>query len=193
MKNSDRLLAGIVVAIVALVVVAFVVAKRTPAPEYMVSEDSPEAAVHNYLLALRKDDHERAYGYLSPGLDGYPEGVEDFVEDMSRFRWRFPTEDSASAFTVDSVERTGDLALVTVEETWFNQGGLFNSGQVEEDFVMNVRPTDDGWKLTHGERYWTECWENPDAERCRPAEAEMGDEPGAEDVLPVRDSEEQVP
>ena len=40
--------------------------------------------VHNYLLALQRQDYERARSYLSPTLSGYPADVEQFAADVDR-------------------------------------------------------------------------------------------------------------
>jgi hypothetical protein len=71
MKSTDKFLIGIVVGIVLLVVAAFVITLARPEPTYQV-EGTPESVAHNYLLALQKEDYQRAYGYLSPTLKGYP-------------------------------------------------------------------------------------------------------------------------
>ena len=78
MKDTDRFLLGMVAGILALVVVAFVLVLRQPEPTYR-DDDSPAAAVHNYLLATHRKEFERAYEYLSPTVAGYPETEEAFL------------------------------------------------------------------------------------------------------------------
>jgi hypothetical protein len=181
MSNNDKALAGMAIAAVVLAIVAFAVALRQPAPEYLPTESSPEDVVNNYLLALRLGENERAYGYLSDSLDGYPQDVETFVEDMAQQRWEFPVQESAVAYTISDADVTGDVAVVTVEETRFNESGLFDSGQVSEDFVMSLRDAGGEWRLTHGERYWSECWDAPDSDRCRRNVGDEEADPGAND------------
>jgi len=171
MKDTDKFLVGMVVAVVALVVVAFVVALREPEPEYLPEESGesvqPDVVVHNYLLAFRKSDYERAYGYLSPDLRGYPESLEVFVDDVTGHDWWFDSDERAVAFEVEETEITGDLAVVTVRETRFTERGLFESGQYSDDFDMKLRPHDGVWKLVDGGRYWTRCWESRYGAGCR--------------------------
>jgi hypothetical protein len=166
MKGPDRLLAVMVAAVIVLAVVAFVLAINQTEPTYVEPEDTPEAVVHNYLLALRLGDNERARGYLYPELEGYPQSEQEFVETVSRYRWQFPTEDTASAFDVGRSEVTGDLAVLEVEETRFTEAGLVDTGQVYEDFVVQLKRAGGAWRISHSERYWTECWEDPSLERC---------------------------
>jgi len=77
MKNTDKFLVGIVVGVVVLVATAFAVALLRPKPTYQL-EDTPKGVAHNYLLALQQEDYKRAYGYLSPTIEGYPTSAEAF-------------------------------------------------------------------------------------------------------------------
>ncbi len=167
MSTNDKALAGMAIAAVVLAVIAFAVATQQSTPDYLADEGEPDAVVHNYLTSLRLGEHDRAYSYLSSELDGYPEDLESFIEDMTRQRWYFPVEDTATSFTVETEDLTGSLAVVAVEETRFVERGLFDSAQETEDFVMTLRLVDGNWRLTHGERYWTVCWDEPDSDRCR--------------------------
>lgn len=187
MGDADKLLYGIVIAVVALVVVAFALVLRQQEPAYVEREDTPAAVVHNYILALRQQDHERAYGYVSPSLVGRPATVEDFVESMTRERWRFRLGDAATSFEVTDTEITGELAVVTVEETRFQEGGLFDSQQYREDLTFRLRPSNGSWKIVGGDAYWTSCWEDPDQEYCHqelPAPVEVYPAPVDEEVAP---------
>ncbi len=88
MKSTDKVLIAIVAGIVLLIVVALVVTLTRPEPIYQ-AEDTPEGVAHNYLLALQKEEYERAYGYLSPTLEGYPASADRFVEDVEDNSWSF--------------------------------------------------------------------------------------------------------
>ena len=62
--KQDRFLVGILVGIGVLVVVALgLFFTRQDTQEY-VSDDTPEGVVHNYSLAVYREDYEKAYGYL---------------------------------------------------------------------------------------------------------------------------------
>lgn len=158
MKGSDRFLIGIIAGIGLLIIVSFVVVLTRPEPEYL-NDDSPEAVVHNYLLALRLDDHERAHGYLSPSLKGYPANVEAFAEDVDdSYAFRF-VDDNDVTIDTQSADIRGDTATVEVLETSFSDGDLFSSGNYERRFDMKLRQENGQWKLVDGDRYWTSCWE----------------------------------
>ena len=157
MKGLDRYLIGIVVGIVLLVVASFIVVLLRPQPEYR-STDSPESTVHNYLLALRNDDYERAYAYLSTNLISYPADLQTFVEDVENQSWLFRTNQDVS-LNVQSARIIGDVATVEVLETRFSNNRLFDSGHYESHFDMKVRLEGDTWKLFDGDSYWNTCWD----------------------------------
>lgn len=62
MKSSGKLLIDIVAGIAVLVLVAFVITLGRSQPTYQ-AEDTLEGVAYNYLLAIQKQDFERAYGY----------------------------------------------------------------------------------------------------------------------------------
>lgn len=157
MKGPDKYLIGIVVGIALLVAVSFIVVLLRPQPEYR-TDDSPESIAHNYLLALRKGDYERAYEYLSTNLISYPADLQTFVEDVEDRSWLFRTDQDVS-LNVQSARIIGDVATVKVLETRFSNNGLFDSGQYEGQFDMKVRLEGDTWKLFDGDYYWNSGWE----------------------------------
>ncbi len=162
MKNTDKFLIGIVAGVLVLVIAAFAVAFLRPKPAYQ-SEDMPEGVAHNYLFALEQADYERAYGYLSPTLKGYPASAEAFTDDVHDYSWTFRLENSTT-LEVESTRLTGDRAFVTVRETTFYEGGLFNSGEYSNTFdVTLVQVAGSGeWKIISSDSYWAWCWDDKD-------------------------------
>jgi len=170
MLKSDRYLAGIVVAVLALAVVAFILALRQPAPTYR-TDGGPDAAVHNYLLAIRQSDFERAYGYLSPSIRGYPESIGRFTDAVTASPADFGMQD-ATATTLRVATApviADDSAVVRVDETAFNQGGLFDSSEWTNSFSATLRREGDAWRIASvsPSRYWDMCWTDPDDSLCR--------------------------
>jgi hypothetical protein len=156
MKGSDKFLIGIVAGILLLIVVSVVVVLSRPEPEYR-NDGSPEAVVHNYLLALRQEEYERAYGYLWPNLLGYPRDADAFAEDVED-SYSFSFGDAT--LDVQSSAVRGATATVEVLRTSFSGGDdLFNSGNYEYRFDMKLCQHNGEWKLMGGDRYWTSCWE----------------------------------
>ena len=163
MKQSDKLLLLIVGGILFLIVAVFIVVLRRPAPQYQ-AETSPESIAHNYLLALRQQDYDRAYGYLAPTLVNYPATVNDFIDDIQSNRWAFRLDNDVS-LAVDSVRTSDKQATVTIQETTFYHSGLFDSSQSVETLMMRLDQTDSGWKISQADSYWFSCW-NRDTTSC---------------------------
>lgn len=158
MKNTDKFLIGIVAGIVALVIAAFVVTLTRPEPTYQ-PEDTPKGVTHNYLLALQKEEYERAYGYLSPTLDGYPADVDEFIEAMADHSWRFRLDTDAT-LAVESDRVTGSRATVKVRESRFRGGGLMDSSQSVTQFDMELQLEEGVWKIVDADYYFASCWKS---------------------------------
>jgi hypothetical protein len=157
-KGTDKLLIGIVLGAVLLVAVTLAVVLLRPEATYQ-SDDTPEGVAHNYLLALEKEEHERAYGYLSDSLPGYPADVEAFEESIDRNSWRFRKEVDSSV-AILSVEISGSKAVVTVRETRFYHYGLFHSSQNISTFEITLQQRQGQWRIIDAEAYFAWCWRN---------------------------------
>jgi hypothetical protein len=160
MKKTDKFLMGIVGGILLLVVVAFSVALTTPEPSYQ-AEDTPEGVAFNYLFALQQGDYERAYGYLRPSLKGYPRNVAVFTSDIRDHNWEFSRLNDASVtLEVDSVFINERHAEITMLETRFYEGGLFESSSYTTTFVVTLLRDQNGvWKISESDNYWLWCWD----------------------------------
>ncbi|MBN1484763.1 MAG: DUF4878 domain-containing protein [Chloroflexia bacterium] len=161
MKGTDRFLIGIVVGILLLVAVALAVALLRPEPSYQ-AEDTPEGVAHNYLFALTQGDYERAYGYLSPALAGYPPSAAAFIQDVNSQRWPFrELEAGSTSLAVESSRVQGDRATVTVRVTYFEEGDLLRSSQRTDYPALELRREEGGWKIYDADRFFLFCWKSP--------------------------------
>jgi hypothetical protein len=154
MKTTDKVLIGIVVGIVLLIVVALALTLTQPTYQ---AENTPKGVAHDYLLALQKEEYERAYGYLSPALEGYPASVEEFVEHIHDYpsRFRLGTDTTLS---VGLARITGNSATVTVRKSRFRGGDLFDSRQSTSVFKMELDLKDSEWKIVDSSGYFARCW-----------------------------------
>lgn len=155
MKQTDRFLLAIIAGVVVLVVAALALA-LTRAPQGYLPDTTPGGVAHNYILALKQGDDERAYGYLSPELAGYPASVDAFAADAGRYSWQF-SRDSAT-LAVGDERVTGERAVVTMNETRFYEGGLFGSNQYTTSFDITLRRQGEAWRIVGADSYWAECW-----------------------------------
>ncbi len=166
MERTDRFLIALVGGVLLVAVLAFVLARGREQTAYRTDEDRAEAVAFNYLLALQRKDDARAYGYLDPGLPGYPKRLDIFVDDLTDRAYL--RDLSTRSFQVLEAETAGDerLTRVTVQETSFVGGGLFQSDQSSDRFELRLRREDGRWLLVDGERCWWDCWDNPE-DYCR--------------------------
>jgi hypothetical protein len=156
MKRSDKYLILIVAGALLLVAITLVVTLTRPEPAYR-DEDTPEGVAHNYLLALQQEDFERAFGYLSPSLDGHPEDVDAFREDIRRYSWRFQVSEDTTLSIVSS-KTSDDDATVTVRETRFVVGDLFESSERIRTFEMALAREGSDWMIEDADSYFAPCW-----------------------------------
>ena len=163
MKSTDKMLIGIIVAIVLLIAAALTITLMRPEPTYS-AEDTPEAVTHNYLLALQREEFDRAYGYLSPTLKGYPATVERFVDNIHSNAWSFRL-DTDTTLMLETASITGNNAVVHVRESRFEGGDLFGSGQSSLDIEMQLHRDAGGWKIVYASSYFAMCWN--EAEGCQ--------------------------
>lgn len=158
MKSTDKFLIGIVAAIVLLIIVALAVTLSQPEPTYQ-AEDTPEGAAHNYLMALNREEYDRAYGYLSPVLSGYPASAVKFAEDVQDYAWSFRLN-TDNTLLVESAKITGSQGIVRVRESYFRGGDLFDSSQSTRVFEVELRLEDDEWKIVDSDYYFAWCWKH---------------------------------
>ncbi len=156
-EQTDRFLIAIVAGAFALVVSAFLLARSLPEPVYQ-SEGTPEGVAQNYLLALRQRDFERAYGYLSSELPGYPDTAEAFGELVLDYPWEFGIDErDGGQLQVIETDVSEERASVRVRETRFRSDGLFDSGQSTHIFRIKLQRKDGSWSIRHAGSYWSHC------------------------------------
>ncbi len=160
MKSSDKFQIGIVVGIILLVVVAFTPTLNREEPDYM-AEDTADGVAFNYLLAILKEEYERAYGYLSPGLLRYPANVETFASDIGDQPWSFSSIGNVT-LVVRAAAVTGNSATVKVYETTSYYTGLSLGQTVSKQanlaFEMILELMDGVWKITDSDYHFASCW-----------------------------------
>lgn len=154
MHRTDRFLLGIVAGIVVLVAVGFVLMLLRPKPGYL-PDDTPAGVANNYLLAMQRDDYERAYRYVWPDLPGYPPDAATFGSYADPFSRSF----DAASVEVTKVTQTGDQARVTFLQTAFYEGGLFSSGTYESEYVMQLVQSNGQWWVQDADYYWNWCFD----------------------------------
>lgn len=160
MKSTDKFLIGIVAGIIILIVVALVVALGKPEDTYH-NTNTPESVVHDYLLALQKEDYPKAYGYLSSTIKGYPRTTGKFVADIENSGWNFYSiNENTFSIDLEEVKITGNSASVVVHSSQFRGGGIFESGQSYRTFEVKLIMVKNEWKITYSDYGFAYCWAN---------------------------------
>jgi hypothetical protein len=156
MNGSNKFLFGIVIGIVLLVIVSFSVVMLRPEPEYQPA-DTPEGVAHNYLLALQKQDYERAYEML-PTTFNFPRDAVTMGEDVADNTWHFQTGGDVSLAVDDVQMLDADTAVVTIRKTTFYSQGIMGSDQYTETFKVTLEKENGVWKVREANDYWYDCW-----------------------------------
>ncbi len=160
MKSTDKFLVGIVIGIVLIVVAAFAVTLLRPGASYL-AEDTPANVVHNYLLALQREEYGRAHAYLSSTIPQLPDSEQAFIEHLEEYPWEFRIDQQVSLSVQDEKISDG-RATVTVAESQFYGGGLFDSGQSVSDFEVDLELEKGSWKIVSAGAYFSHCWRSDD-------------------------------
>jgi hypothetical protein len=150
--RQDRFLFALLIAVGVLVLVAlglFFVQQNARA---YGPEETPAGVVRNYLLALQKQEYERAYGYLADGA-GKPS-----QESFNRAFLVSSPELFQIAVHIGEAEAAGDEAAVNLVLIDHNNGPL---GEVfrEATHATLFRDPTGAWKLTSlPYPYWGFDW-----------------------------------
>lgn len=152
----DRFLVGILIGIGVLVAAALILFFNRQSQLSYVDESTPEGVTRNYLLALQRNDYERAYNYLD-GAQTRP--------DFARFREPFLTNQGSQVANTAvevgsaSLDTGSDTALVPITMIR-NMDSLFGDVYRDRQTVHLVR-RDVGWKIQSAPYpFWSYEWEH---------------------------------
>ncbi len=154
MKQSDNFLTIIVIAIILLVLATFAVVMLSPEPEYE-AENTAEAIVYNYLLALQKKDYGRALLYIGDEVPNRPADAAEMEWDIKQSSWRFDNSVD-SGLTITGSRILDDSAIVTLKKTWSTAPFVGNVASTE--YTMRLERQDGIWKLIDAQTHWADEW-----------------------------------
>lgn len=154
--RQDRFLIGILAGIGILVVLSVAMFfMRRGTLEY-VAEGTPEGVVRNFIVAVKKGDYDRAYGYLAPRTPA--------IEKLS-FSQNFNNQGSEIASTsVEVGASTLDGGKAVVQITLLHGNGqLFGNNYRDQQSAELVQIGGD-WKInTMPYPFWSYGWETTPA------------------------------
>ena len=147
--KQDPFLAGILIGIGALIIVAVALFLARAQDVSYGDETTPEGVIQNYVLALYKQDLQRAYGYLAdqPGKPTYEQFVRSFLNYAL-------TGDETLRLDTTTIE--GDEAYVRIALVY--RGDPFSGGWENND-VGRLVLQDGAWKISYlPYPYWQWEW-----------------------------------
>jgi len=149
--KQDRFLLGIVIGIGVLAVVALgLFFMRQDTQEYLTS-NSPEAVVHNYVLALTNKEYEKAYGYLAD-LENKPT-YEEFRQSF----FNHMVSSEGIGVDIGTAEIHADEATVEMN-LMYSSGDPFSNNYNNTDRALLVLQNGE-WKLSSMPyNFWDYNW-----------------------------------
>jgi len=150
--KQDRFLTGILIGIGLLVVVALVLFFTRQDKRDYVSDESPEAVTHNFVLAVVRKDYEKAYSYLAD-LENKP-AYEEFRQSF----FNGAVNPGNVGVDIGRAEISGDEAVVELSLI-YSPGDPFSSGHTSIERALLVRQSG-RWKLSAMPTYslWDYSW-----------------------------------
>ena len=155
--KQDRFLIGILVGIGVLVVIALALFFTRQDKQEYVADDTPEGVVHDFALALFKDDYERAYTYLAEA-----ENKPTYNEFRQAF-FNHYVDPSNAGLEIGNTEFVGEEAYVKVYLI-YNPSDPFSSGYRNTD-TAHLERQNGQWKLLQMPyNFWSYNWYQPTPE-----------------------------
>lgn len=150
--KQDRFLIGILAGVGVLILLALVLffTRKEDGKEYR-AENSPDAVVYNYVLAITNDDYKKAYSYLAE--KDYKPTYEQFRQSF--FNGNIYSENvgvDVGAAKIDGNDALVDLNLV------YSPNDPFSGGYTNTDRAQLVRQNGE-WKITYMPyNFWAYDW-----------------------------------
>ncbi len=152
--KEDRFLVGILSVIAILILAALALFFLRRGSQAYLAENSPQAVVHNYVLALQKGDYQRAYSYLSDntGKPSFARFQQALISNQS--------STSTAAIQMGEVTITGDQATVSLTVLQSGSGPFADTFRSTQ--VATVLLQAGAWKIdTMPYPYWSYDWYQP--------------------------------
>lgn len=153
--KQDRFLAGILIGIGVLVIVALTLffVRKDSAMTYATG-DAPEDVVHNYVVAVFKRDYEKAYSYLSD------KQIKPTIEQFRASFLQNLVNPDNSGVEIGEVKISGEHAYVTVY-VQYGSSDPFSSGNRSEELATLINQ-DGKWKIEQMPyTFWSWDWYQP--------------------------------
>jgi hypothetical protein len=150
--KRDRFLISILIGILILVAAALTLYLLQRNKQGYISEDLPAGVVHNYILAIDREDYERAYGYLADLSD-----KPTYEKFLITFSPGWTDADYRQGIEIGETKINGNQAIVELH-ILSDSLDPFYSGSQNADRALLVRQNG-VWKLKEMPwGYWEWNW-----------------------------------
>ncbi len=153
--KTDRFLWATLIAIALLVIASLALFFLRRENQAYSLEETPQAAVRNYVLALEKRDYRRAYDLLqdAPGKPSFERFQQDFLTRI--------IEPSRAALAIRETNISDGQAVVELVVI-FSGGGLFADTYRQIESALLVRDQAGKWKISRMPYpFWGYDWYSP--------------------------------
>ena len=158
--KQDKFLTGILIGIGVLVISAVILFFVRQSTLDYKSEDTPDKVVHNFILAIEREEYEKAYGYMLED-----EGKPTFVEFRQRFSngLAYQSDVGVKILETDIFDNDEGLQEAIVElSISYTNSDPFRSGYDSQN-TATLSFVDDEWKISMMPyEYWSWDWYNND-------------------------------
>jgi len=159
--RQDRFLLAILSVIGLLIVIALALFFFRQSAQTYLNDNTPEAVVHNYVLALQKADFQRAYNFLDE-----KNGKPTFIQFHQAFI-NNQLNTSTAAVQIGEVTITGDEASVSLSLLQ-SGGGPFADTFRSTQVATTVRQSGT-WKIDQMPfPFWSYDWYQPATTPAKP-------------------------
>ncbi len=165
--KQDRFFLVILGAIGVLIVVAVGLFFARGGTTDYIAEDKPQDIIHNYIVALEKEDYQRAYGYLREAAD---------KPDFDHFRQAFLTgqlNPTSTALQIGDSRQSGEDMLVSLVVIYGSRGP-FGDIHRESSSALLVKGETGEWKIANlPYPYWGWDWYQKSSESLKAVPSEL--------------------
>jgi hypothetical protein len=149
--KQDKFLTGILIGIGVLIVLALALFFARQGKTEYVADGTPEATVHNYVLAILDKDYEKAYSYLADleNKPTYEEFRNSFLNGM--------VNPGDTGIEVGTAEISDDTAYVELTIYYsYNDPFSLNTGSSDRATLVKQ---DGMWKISYMPyNFWDYNW-----------------------------------
>ena len=149
MMSSRRLLVLSGAGVAAMLAVTAASGVASSRPVEVLADNTPEGTVQHYLLALRENNLQEAYGCLNVVVNGQKQSYE---------KWRPTSTREPSRSWMARIARTvvdGDTAVVNVDFDGFEEYSSFGRPYWAGPRVFDLAKTGGVWYITSRHSLWS--------------------------------------